>query len=458
MPPELPLLISLLFILAYIWVDRRDIEGVSGAVWIPQIWILLSGSRSVSNWLGLHAPEMSANVDLEGSPADRIVYLILIVAGAIILKRRRLDWRELFHQNRWMFLFFVFGAVSILWSGYPFVSTKRWFKALGNVIMVLVILTEQRPYEAVGVVLRRFAIIFLPLSVLFIKYYPHLGRMYTYLGNVMYTGVSDQKNGLGQICLVSGVYFLWSLLFQPQDKEGSGRTRYLVLFLILPMIAWLFIMADSATSLVCMGAAVVILVGGRLPSVAGNPRLAMVLGLAVVALFVALELLISFSATVIAMLGRRPDLTTRVPMWWDLLATVKNPVIGFGFESFWLGDRRLVMMERWGIAGQAHNGYLQVYLDLGYIGLIILSGWMVSGLGKAIRQLSVDYPAAMLRICLLVVIAIYNWTEASFFGASLMWSLFIFGGMDVPLRQPDYELARDESEAWGAGQAPEEEY
>ena len=48
--------------------------------------------------------------------------------------------------------------------------------------MVLVILTEKRPYEAVGVILRRLAFLLLPLSVLFIRYYPDLGREYILRG------------------------------------------------------------------------------------------------------------------------------------------------------------------------------------------------------------------------------------------------------------------------------------
>jgi hypothetical protein len=52
---------------------------------------------------------------------------------------------------------------------------KRWVKDLWNPIMALVILTERRPYEAVGVVLRRLNLLLLPLSILFIKYYLELG-------------------------------------------------------------------------------------------------------------------------------------------------------------------------------------------------------------------------------------------------------------------------------------------
>ena len=60
--------------------------------------------------------------------------------------------------------------MSIAWTDEPFVLFKRWIKDLGNPIMALVILTEQRPYEAVGAILRRlgFFCLFLYRSCLFV--------------------------------------------------------------------------------------------------------------------------------------------------------------------------------------------------------------------------------------------------------------------------------------------------
>ena len=431
MPPILALLICILLILYLLWADRNNTDGVSGAIWIPLIWMLIVGSRFISQWLNPSTPVISVNVDPEGSPLDRAVFLILMFSAAGILIRRKLNWGELFTKNSWMWIFFIFGAASILWSDYPFVSFKRWSKALGNVLMVLVILTEKRPYDAVGLILRRFSILLLPLSVLFIKYYPHLGRAY-HMGNPMFTGVSDHKNGLGQICMVSGIYFSWSLLLNRWDKNGTGLPKFPVIIMILPMIAWLFYMANSATSMTCMFITFGLFILGRQPGVARNPRRVLTLGFALIGLFGVLEFFFGFSETVIALLNRRQDLTTRVPMWRDLLATVRNPIIGFGYESFWLGDRRDIISERWGIFGQAHNGYLQVYLDLGLIGLFILVAWILSGLKNIANYLTIDYPSGILRLSFIVVVIFYNWTEATFYGPSLMWSLFLLGCMDIP--------------------------
>lgn len=434
MPRQLALIICILLILYFFWMDRKKTAGVSGAIWIPFIWMFLAGSRVVSQWLNLSAPITITDAYLEGSLIDRAVFLILEIVGVMILIRRRLNWKELFTQNIWICLFFIFGAISILWSDYSFVSFKRWFKALGNIIMVLVILTEVRPYAALGAILRRLSFVFLPLSVLFIKYYPEMGRAYTsHLGQPMFTGVAGQKNGLGVICLLSGIYFSWNLLFNRREGvESTSRLHFSIYLIILPMIAWLFYMANSATSLVCLIIAICLFLMGRRPVVARKPLRILTIGIAFIALYSALELLFDISGTIIDMLGRRPDLTTRVPMWEDLLSMVKNPIVGFGYESFWLGARQKIIEEKWGIAISAHNGYLEMYLNLGLIGLFMLVGWFLSGLRKVARHLVIDYAAAMLRLSFIVVLAFYSWTEATFYGVSIMWVIFMLATIDVP--------------------------
>ncbi len=437
MPPQLATIICVLFILYLFRADlKKKIDGVSIAIWVPFFWMFLAGSRFVSQWLNLGAPPMrSSDIYLEGSPLDRAVFLILIILGVLILKQRNLNCRMLLSKNIWICLFFLFGGVSILWSDYPLVSFKRWIKASGNVIMALVILTEQRPCEAVGVILRRLAFLLLPLSILFIKYYPDLGRTY-HMGLPMFTGVASQKNGLGQICLISGVYFSWNLLLNRREGNKFGRQLHFSIYLIvLPMIAWLLYMSNSATSLVGMVVAICIFLVSRLPAVAWKPSRIMVLGLTVVSILGVLEATLGVSKLVIKILGRDPTLTTRVPMWYGLIAMAKNPFVGVGYESFWLGDRLDMLWRTYGELIQAHNGYLEIYLNLGLVGLALLVASMLSGLRKVGKQLNVDYPFAILRLVFIVIVAIYNWTEATFYSVSNMWLLLFLGILDTSGQQ-----------------------
>jgi O-antigen ligase len=416
--------------------DRKKIDGISKAIWIPFIWIAIAGSRFVSHWL---EPGTLSTTDayMEGSPVDRAVFMLLILVGIVVLIRRRLNWGEIFKNNILIWLYFFFGLVSFIWSDYPLVSFKRWIKASGNIIMILIILTEERPYEALGVILRRFAFLLLPLSVLFIKYYPNLGRSY-HMGMPLATGVSGGKNGLGLTCLLSGIYLCWNLLVNKDSQEGiqSGRNLHFSIYIImLPMIIWLLYMANSATSTACLIVALVFFLIARQPSVKINPHRIMTICFGAAILFGILELVFDVKDIMITMLGRRPDLTSRVPMWDDLLSMVKNPIIGVGYESFWLGDRMVYLRERWGGLIQAHNGYIEMYLNMGVTGLLFLIGWILSGLRNIYRHLAIDYKAALLRFCFIIVVVLYNYTEAAFYGVNNMWIIFFLSIMDSQCRK-----------------------
>jgi O-antigen ligase len=432
MPRQIALLVCIILILYLFWMDRNKNESVSNAIWIPFIWMFLAGSRFVSQWLNLGTPNFSTDVYIEGNPVDRAVFILLIIAGVVILRQRRINWNLLFTENAWIWLYFVFGAISFLYCDYPFVAFKRWVKALGNVIMVLVILTENRPYAAMGVILRRLAFLLLPLSLLFIKYYPELGRAY-HMGRPMYTGVGFQKNQLGQLCLLSAIYFSWDLLLSRREvKAPEQRVHYSIYLIILPMIAWLLYKANSATSLACTISVIGIFGFGRLPAIRNNPGRVLPIGIACLTLFGILELAFDVKDTLIYMLGRRPDLTDRVPMWENLLTMAGNPIFGYGYESFWLSASLRNLAD---YTGSTHNGYLDMYLNLGLVGLSFVLAWIVSGLKKVHRYLEIDYSAAMLRLAFIVVVFLYNLAEAAFAGVNNIWILLLFAIMSRPEKE-----------------------
>ena len=434
MPPKLAALLTIVLILYLFWIDRKNNEGLSKAIWVPFVWMLFSSSRSISEWLNLGTPDLSASatIALEGNSLNRNVYLFLIIAGILILLKRKIDWRTIFIKNSWIWLYFAFGALSFAWSDYPYISFKRWIKAFGVVIMALVIVTEARPYMAIGTILKRLAFILLPVSVLFIKFYPEFGRAY-HMGRPLFTGVSSGKNGLGALCLISGIYFTWNLLYGHGNKNEPGqRLHYTIYLIVIPMIAWLLHMADSATSLACMVFALGLFVTAKHPVFTRNPRNIVIFFISITALFGMLELAFGIKDTIFILLGRSPDLTTRVPMWEYLLSMANKPLVGFGYESFWLGDRLIAVQERWGDLVQAHNGYLEMYLNMGIVGVFFIICWIGSGIIKVNRYFLINYSAAILRFCFITVVALYNYTEATFYGSSPMWMLFFIGILFIP--------------------------
>jgi O-antigen ligase len=451
MPPQFALVLYVLFVVYLFWVDRRTNYAPPCALWIPLGWAFFALSRFPSQWWYLGTSQ--AVETLEGSPIDSAVFATLIGMGLVVLVRRQVNWRAFFILSVWVWLYFAFGALSVTWSDYPVVAVKRLIKAFGNVVMLAIILTEPRPYEALGTVVRRAAFMLIPLSIVFAKYFPDLGRSY-HMGLPMFTGVAGHKNGLGQLCLISGMYFSWRLLLAPTGGD-SGKIHFPTYVVMLAMIGWLLYMADSATSTACLAVAIGVFVLARRPTIRRKPDRLLLLVIGGSVVISSLELVLDLSAVVIEALGRRPDLTTRVPMWLDLLGMVGNPLVGYGYESFWLGPRQEKMRDLWGITSQAHNGYLEMYLNMGLTGLFFLFTWVFLALARVRRTLTADYPAAVLRLSFVVVALLYNWTEASFYGVNMIWMLLLFSVIAPPARpRPIGQKLNRTPSAYEARRAP----
>ena len=144
-----------------------------------------------------------------------------------------------------------------------------------------------------------------------------------------------------------------------------------------------------------------------------------------------------YAATIEA-LGRNPTLTDRTIVWADVLALQKQPLIGYGFESFWLGTRLEVLWAKWWWRPtQAHNGYIETYLNLGVVGLALLGSVILSGFRSITRSFADDLEFARLRMGLLFAILAFNLTEAAFKGMHFVWTIFYIVAMDVPRRAAD---------------------
>src|SRR5262245_30150124 len=98
MPPPLALALTLLLIGYLLRRDSREEPRVSMAVWIPIIWLMINGSRQISQWFG-SGPTLSGQTLADGSPIDKAVYSALIVAGICVLARRRVRVGEIVQNN-----------------------------------------------------------------------------------------------------------------------------------------------------------------------------------------------------------------------------------------------------------------------------------------------------------------------------------------------------------------------
>jgi exopolysaccharide production protein ExoQ len=426
MPPLVATAACVVLIVGLLRLDRDGAGRASPALWIAVTWMFIGGSRMASQWLGIE-PLDAMDVTLEGSAFDRVVLMGLLVAGLIVLAGRAERVGAVLRANKLLVAFFGYCIVSILWSDFPFVAFKKLTKGIGNLTMVLVILSDPRPAAAIRRFLAWSGFLLLPLSVLLIKYYPALGRVYNpWSWEAYFTGVSADKNGLGGICMIVGLASLWRIIEERRQKRDAPQKGPLLAHaLVLVMAIWLFGKADSSTAIACflLGAALVIIttrfVGGEPAHVHGI--------VAAVAMTVLLGVLFPNGYTyVVEALGRNTTLTGRTEIWDDLFRMNFNPLVGTGFESFWLGERADYMANRYYFhPNQAHNGYIEMYVNLGLIGVVFLVLLMASGYRRIAAAYRDNTGFGTLRLALFVSAAVYNVTEATFKVMHPVWIVFL---------------------------------
>jgi O-antigen ligase len=374
----------------------------------------------------------------EGNPFDACVYFTLIAAGAYVLSKRHVQLSVIIRQNQWLTIFFIYCLLSIFWSDFPLVAFKRWIKVLGHPIMALIVLTEPNPVEALTKLMKRCVYVIVPVSILFIKYYPELGRAFDiWTGAAVNIGITTNKNTLGADCLILGFFFFWHLL-QSWSLE-RGRAKRNELFLtggFLFMIWWLFSMAHSSTSLVSLFVGILILAVLGLRFV--DKRLIGTYVVIGVLALLAAEWAFGIYANMLQLLGKDRTLTDRTLLWSELLKVTINPLFGTGFESFWLGDRiRKFAESRWWEPNEAHNGYLETYLNLGVVGLLLLIAWLIATFWKARWELFRNFQFGRFRLGFLMAVIAYNWTEAAFKNISAIWFVFCLIALDYPQPESD---------------------
>src|SRR5713226_6086364 len=222
MTPQIATLVFVVGIAGLFLLDRNRQAQTSTALWLPVIWLWIFGSREISLWMtALRNGESVAYGDtyLDGSPIDRMVYSVLMLIGIIVLVRRGAKASRLLQANLPILLFFLYCAVSVLWSDHSDIALKRWVKSLGDLIMVMIVLTERDWLVAMKRLLARIAFLLIPLSILLIKYYPSIGKSFKHYGTPIYMGVTTNKNILGVVCLLCGLGSLWRFLGAYRDHK-----------------------------------------------------------------------------------------------------------------------------------------------------------------------------------------------------------------------------------------------
>jgi exopolysaccharide production protein ExoQ len=433
MPPQLALVLCIVCVLFLLRHERRrSAAHVSDASWIPTLWMLAIASKPLGIWFG------SAGDAESGSELDRLVLAALGLAAVAVLVRRRFEWQGALRQHWWLLALLAYMLASTSWSDITSIAVRRWLRDAIVLIMALVIMSEPHPRQALESIVRRSAYILLPFSLLLIKYYPSLGREYgRWSGGLMWIGVTLHKNSLGRLCVVASFFLMWALYRRWKEGTPAG-SRHSASADASVLLLGLFLLKGSddsysATSIATFASGIAAF--GGLLWLRKSRLLVPQLGLAaLVTVLVAFGVsapilggsnLVGVSST----MGRDETLTGRTQTWAELMPMVeKRPLLGYGFGSFWTTERRNFYRMSHG-----HNGYLDILLDQGAVGLALYTAWLLSCARALHRAFAADREWSILAICFLLMTLVSNITESALNSLSEhMTALVVLVSMVVP--------------------------
>lgn len=433
MNTSLAVLICSVGITGLFFLDSDKSVRNSPALWLPVTWLWINGSRSPSAWLGVGHVDSAHTLDatLEGNPMDAAVYAVLLAIGIAVLIVRRKKTRDYLSIIAPLIIFFIYCLLSVAWSPFPGPAFKRWTKAIGDVVMVLVILTDGQPVTAIRRIFSRVGFILLPFSITLIRW-SDIGRGFDLDGSPSNTGVTTNKNALGVIAFVISLGALWNVCWLFIHKDEPKRSRRLVAQITLLVFGLMLLqMAHSSTCVACFILGSFLVLAGTLPSTRRRPArlnsLFLFIILAGVVLFLS-----GGQAMIARALGRKPDLTGRTEIWQAASKVAGFTLLGTGFESFWNAHALAVAvyLEEEGFVDQsnlvsAHNGYLEVYCDLGLIGLCLIVFILLTGFRRACTAVRGDVELGSLFLAFMASATIYSITEAGFRMLTPTWTILV---------------------------------
>jgi exopolysaccharide production protein ExoQ len=221
-------------------------------------------------------------------------------------------------------------------------------------------------------------------------------------------GLSSYKNTFGEYMAVAVV-----LLLLVRFRHFRWL-RYV--FLIIAAV--LLMLSRSAGALLCCVLVVAAMPLWRLTCSSKGKRQLLVCALTAAVISLVIGFIPRISDSLFQILGRDSTLTGRTHLWRTVLpAILKHPILGYGYGAFWTGlkgEALDVWIATGWLAPLADNGYLDLCLSLGLLGLCAFVYVLVDSFRKAVVYLrSEPGPIGLWPITYLGFFTLHNVIEST---------------------------------------------
>jgi exopolysaccharide production protein ExoQ len=297
---------------------------------------------------------------------DLAVQIVMFAIVSFLLLTRLKAVLGLCSNHKLFALIPLLAVASASWSQDP-ISTLKNSVYLGiNVLFAFYLYARFSPQRLLQILLI-VGSVSLVLSVGLAIFMPAYG-LDNAVGNSAWRGIYNTKNA----CAAMTSFFLAGAFYAPSLTllGRLWRRMYVGLSLIL------IFMSKSATSYILVLLLLIFVITVKLTQRLRVSDRAAAIALAILLMGSTVAAAVLSMSQILFALGKSSTLTGRTSIWHSAMAAVlKRPLLGYGYMAFWQpfsGRVNTVFLEnRWSVSG-AHNGFLEVWLSLGAIGLALI--------------------------------------------------------------------------------------
>lgn len=353
---------------------------------------------------------------------------------------------KILSNNPFFVIFLLWLCLSFAWSDTPMHTLKHSAVLMGSTIMTIYII-KQYSFLSLATLIKWVLTITAAVSTFYSMFKPDIGINVT---KNSWQGIIDHPNKLAALMAFSAI--LWGL-----DASENPKKRWLS----IPLTLFSIYVLDRAES---AGAKVQFLVGVLVMlSVRFLKRLPFKWAFFFIVIFMVLSIsgfiiiTENLEAIVVDGLGKDMTFTGRTPLWEFLFQEKipQRPVLGYGFHGFWqpwrgpnnpaansiAGTLQMSSGEGFWSPPHAHNGFIEVILDLGYVGFFCFALSFLKTLADAVQHLVTPNKhqssmiEAVLPLLLLIFVVFPNLSESPLLENNHIWYFYVFSLVGLSIKK-----------------------
>lgn len=302
------------------------------------------------------------------NPVNQIAYsFIFILAAATIVPhyKKFIAW---LNTEKFIIIFFIWCGLTIVFAIDSFVSFKRYFQYVTtSLVFISFYLNNSDKNDLIKILKNLFGIYAILTFIACVTLPDAKDPSFN-----TWRGFHATKNNLGQYSSILIIFFSYYFLY------SKSKITKIYSALIILISFFLLFGSFSMTNIVLIFVFLTIFI------VTNSQKIFTPIGLGIKTYFffivvfalLFLIMIISFPTLIsyfFEITGKDPTLTGRTEIWTLVLAQNINDLItGVGFQSFWIPEKlsKIILFQYW-MPNQSHNGYVDIVLEIGIIGLVL---------------------------------------------------------------------------------------